>query len=256
MQGKPAEIINTGVSGLRAVNHLATLKVIARFDPDLVVFLLGGNDWNRHIRERFEPDLDMWRPTPLRLSMFGSAIDAMVLSPIRRKISGKTWSDQAKSIDSADSLTKVEFLSRNRTVTHTFRPTAVLPAYAETVRDISAGCKAAQVRCLFMTQPHAYGAGTPAELIANFWMTPPWATYSLDLESMSHIASLYNEFLRSFAARAGHPVCDLASRVMPPRTLFYDDMHYTDEGSRRVAEQVLPCVLAALGEPPPPRLSK
>jgi len=39
-------------------------------------------------------------------------------------------------------------------------------------------------------------------------MTPPWATYTFDFESMIHIASLYNGFLRSFAAQEGHPLCD------------------------------------------------
>ncbi len=59
-QGKSAEIVNTGVSGLRAANHLATLKVVAQLEPDLVISLIGANDWAKHIKDRFERHL--WKP--------------------------------------------------------------------------------------------------------------------------------------------------------------------------------------------------
>jgi lysophospholipase L1-like esterase len=47
------EVVNTGVSGLRAQQHLATLRNIADLNPNLVLFLLGANDWNRHVVTHF-----------------------------------------------------------------------------------------------------------------------------------------------------------------------------------------------------------
>jgi len=44
------EVINTGLSGLRSGNHLATLKKILHLNPDAAIFLLGANDWNHQIR--------------------------------------------------------------------------------------------------------------------------------------------------------------------------------------------------------------
>jgi lysophospholipase L1-like esterase len=118
--------------------------------------------------------------------------------------------------------------------------------YAATLHEISSLCKENRLTCLFMTQPNAYSEATPADLRSRFWMTPPWATYTLDLDSMIHIASLYNEFLKSFAAREGHPLCDPAPGMEALPKFFFDDMHFTDEGARRVADLVLPCVLKAL----------
>jgi hypothetical protein len=173
-------------------------------------------------------------------------LDGTVISPMRRRITGRTWSDQAHVIDGLDALTRSGQLSLHRPVTHTFRPTEVAADYAATLREISSLCKENRLTCLFMTQPHAYSEATPAELRSRFWMTPPWATYTLDFESMVHIASLYNEFLKSFAAQEGHPLCDLASGMEPSPKFFYDDLHFTDEGARRVANLVLPCALKAL----------
>ena len=47
------EVINTGVAGLRAANHVATLRRIISYHPDMALFLLGGNDWIKHIKETF-----------------------------------------------------------------------------------------------------------------------------------------------------------------------------------------------------------
>jgi hypothetical protein len=44
------EVINAGFSGPRAENHYYTLKAIERYQPDLVIFLMGINDWNNDIR--------------------------------------------------------------------------------------------------------------------------------------------------------------------------------------------------------------
>ena len=243
-QGKPVEAINTGVSGLRAANHLATLRVVARLEPDLIIFLFGANDWNKHIRDWFEPGRNSWKPVSLRYSAVGAILDDKVISPLRRKITGRGWVDQARVVDEGLAWGKPSSLLRP--VTHTFRPAEVAPDYAATLREISRLCKESRLTCLFMTQPHAYAKATPAELQLRFWMTPPEATYTLDMESMIHIASLYNEFLRSFAAREGHPLCDLAAGMEPLPGYFIDDMHFTDAGARRVAEMVLPCALKAL----------
>src|SRR5581483_8503954 len=47
------EVVNTGLSGLRARHYLATLKLISKYHPDLVIFTSGGTDWREHIRRHF-----------------------------------------------------------------------------------------------------------------------------------------------------------------------------------------------------------
>jgi hypothetical protein len=57
---------------------------------------------------------------------------------------------------------------------------------------------------------------------------------------------LYNGYLIDFAHRHNDPVCDLASALAPTFDNFYDDEHYDTNGARNVANDLLPCVAAAL----------
>ena len=46
---KNVEVINTGVAGLRAEHHYIVLRRIKKYNPDILIFLTGVNDWNHHI---------------------------------------------------------------------------------------------------------------------------------------------------------------------------------------------------------------
>jgi hypothetical protein len=54
--GRAVEVINTGLSGTRALHHLVMLRHILDFAPDCALFLVGVNDWNKQIREHFGSD--------------------------------------------------------------------------------------------------------------------------------------------------------------------------------------------------------
>lgn len=245
------EVINTGVSGLRAANHLATLQVTASLKPDLVLVLVAGNDWNKQIRDRFEPNRDPYRPPELRRSPLGGLIARFLVMPLRARLTGQSSWDQHLVVDKPDGFNSDKpRRSLERATKHEFRPATVADGYRQDMQAISKACKDMQLRCLFITQPHAYSEAASEELRRLFWMTPPYASYTLDLGSMMHVAALYNRFLAELAQRDGHALCDVATGMEPSIRLFYDDMHYTDDGAARVAELVLPCVerqLAKLG---------
>ena len=42
-------MINLGIGGLRTIHHYFTLKRNIKFKPDLIIFLIGVNDWNFQI---------------------------------------------------------------------------------------------------------------------------------------------------------------------------------------------------------------
>lgn len=240
-------VVNTGVAGLRAVNHLATLKDVVQLDPSLVLVLLGANDWNKQIKDQFEPRRGKWHPPALRYTVLGVAIDGLIMSPLRKKVTGRSWADTTLIVDSPTALTQDGAkLGFQRTIKQVFRPNEVDPSFAADLRRIGALCTQAKLRCVFITQPHVYRDGLAPDLKDLLWMTPPYANYTLDLESMAHIAALYNAHLKEFAAQGGHRLCDVASSMPAERRFFYDDIHFTDDGAQRVAELLLPCVKSAL----------
>jgi hypothetical protein len=75
--GRPIEVINTGVSGVRAVHHVSTLDHIVRYDPDVVLFMLGANDWNRQIRTHFAAP-GRHRGDPFSKTLLGSCATSHV----------------------------------------------------------------------------------------------------------------------------------------------------------------------------------
>lgn len=246
-RGHPAEVINTGVSGLRARNHIATLKAIAGYAPDLVTILVGGNDWNKHIRDQFEPDRDPYKPATLRDSALGKLLARYVMTPLRVRLLGATSTDQHIVVTHPEAVNAGKPIrSLDRPTKHNLRPTDVSAGYRTDMETLSKTCTQLALRCLFMTQPHAYSDSASRTLRDLYWMTPPYADYTLDLGSMMHIAALYNGFLLDLARREGHASCDLAAGMPARDDLFFDDMHYTDAGAQRMAELALPCVEAIL----------
>jgi lysophospholipase L1-like esterase len=241
-----AEVINTGVAGLRARNHLATLKVVLGYHPDLVLFLVGANDWNKHIRDEFERSYLSFRPPVLRNSPFGQVLERFIVAPVELRVRRDSNSGQHLVIGPSEAVGGAKGRSYERAVHYVFRPTEVSVGYREDMEEISRTCRASGVRCMFLTQLHAYSAAAPEELQRLYWMTPPYVDYTLDLESMVHIANVYNQFLVEFAKRNGHPLCDVASGMPPSTQFFYDDMHLTDDGAARVADLVFQCVEQAL----------
>lgn len=242
--GQPVEMINTGVSGLRARHHLATLRTIAAFHPDLVIFMIGVNDWNHHIREHFKyldaGKDETWRPDwlkglYLRNSFAGLALQALLTShmsagvPAKRLETGSYFTPQRGSLD--------------RKIRVRFYPKDVSPAYAKTINRIMKECSIAQFACLFLTQPHGYQDGASKKFRDSFWMTPPNRSYTLDLPSLNHVASMYNRFLLRTAQKAGHSACDIAAGMAPSFRNFYDDVHFNEAGARQVAALLLPCLL-------------
>lgn len=238
--GRPVEVISTGVAGLRAIHHLATLKEVLDYQPDMALFLIGVNDWVLHIRQNFGsrhyhalgPDNLMFRQ-----SMLGQAIHNGYMRLKRwlrpRDASGGIRVDRGEYFaDQRNSL--------GRPDVRMFRPAAVRPGYARALAEISTTCRDAALACVFITQPSGYMPAAGEEFRRSFWGTPPNEPYTLDFESMVHIAALYNDFLVDFAARSGHAAIDLAAAVSPGAENYYDEVHFNTRGARFVAAYLVP----------------
>lgn len=248
--GKNMEVVNTGVSGARAAQHLATLRSITSHHPDVAILLVGINDWDHHIISHFSQRPE-WRITlakriveyrhrfQLRSTPLGNAIDrfyGMLMASFGKKKQsvrdehGEYYAPKRGSLERPD-------------VRH-FRPQTVLEDYAATMEEISAVCKRHKISCVFVTQPTGYQASASEEFKKSFWMTPPNQDYTLDFQSMIHIASLYNAFLKSFAERHGHYLCDAAARFTPTFRSFYDDCHFNTAGAAQMAQVIRECLLS------------
>ena len=244
------QVINTGASGLRAVNHRATLGIVAALHPDLVLILLGANDWNKHIRDHFEPGRERFAQRPFRLTALPRVISGVLAPVLRRGAGAPDWANQTLVINAPEDMNNRRRTFLERHPLHRWAPEAVAPAYQAELQAMDELCRRHQLRCMWMSQPHVYGPpAPPPEMVQRLWMTPPYEPYGLELASMAQIAKLYNDHLGAFARNAGQPFCDLAAGMKAERVNYYDDMHYTDAGAARVAELVAACVRALAPAP-------
>ncbi len=246
--GRPVSVINTGVSGLRARFHIATLQEILRYQPDMVLFLVGANDWAHDIRYHFGSRAieNQTRPrfdnSPL--GRIVQALGTVVLHngvPTHRVLHIGTPPPgffYTGLLLHANSL--------RRTTRYEYFPTTISTEYAQNLATISRICKKHRTTCVFITQPNAYKPNVEPELKNHFWLTPADENFTVSVESMAAIAKLYNNALIAFARQHGHPVCDIDPKVAPSFANFFDDAHYNTSGSHTVAELVTACVAPLL----------
>jgi lysophospholipase L1-like esterase len=230
------EVINTGVSGLRAKHHLATFQNIIGLHPDLVIFLVGINDWSWHIKEAFSKDnqdtkIAAYRANLLlRETLIGNLLNNTAKDevPSIREDYGEYYSKQR------DSLSRANVFS--------FHPEDVHQNYIKHLLEISNTCHENNIKCLFITQPTGYQNDANEYFKKGFWMTPPNKPYTLDFESMVDIAFLYNSFLLRFSRDNDHYACDAASVLAPTFENFYDDCHFNTKGAKNMSMIVGKCI--------------
>jgi lysophospholipase L1-like esterase len=241
--GQQVEVINTGLSGLRAVNNVATLEKILPLNPDLAIFLVGVNDWNHQIRLGTEGFWQREVASRTEPFWFGNTLLGKFLRSYKLSTRNTGSVADTMAVEMSGEYYELMRDSLNRPDVRRFRPQAATHGYSENIRRICNICESAELRCMFMTQPTAYSPNVEDELRANFWMTPPNKDYTLDLDSMMRIANLYNNFLLEFAKGEQLPYCDLAARMPPSVDYFTDDCHFNEHGAERVSRIIADCVL-------------
>jgi lysophospholipase L1-like esterase len=246
---QPVEVINTGVSGARARNHFAKLQKIIEYKPDLVLFLIGVNDWNRQILDKVT--IYPFESIYLRNSLLVKGIKGFkvfIWSRVKGKIliffkmsHAKTKKNEPVKPENPGLYSK-QTNSLNRPIKLSFQPRTVSLEFSKYLKKIILKCKNAKVPCLFLTQPHGYLKEASEGFKQKFWMTPPRKKYTLDFDSMIYIANLYNKYLLRFAKKKQMPSCDLAKVSEPLPDFFLDDCHFNKKGTQKVANFIFQCI--------------
>jgi hypothetical protein len=113
--------------------------------------------------------------------------------------------------------------------------------YIRNANELASLAKRSGVRVLFMTQPMLWGAGlSEAEQDLLWGGGPPMQRgrpgqeyYSVEVMALA--MRQYNQALLDLCGDIGAECIDAASRMSRIAEFFYDDAHYTDAGSERMA---------------------
>lgn len=239
-QEKEIEVINTGVSGTRISHHYFMLKEIKQYNPDMVIFLVGFNDWNHHIVTHFYPPIDF----TFDKTLLGRTIRRNYEAFVQYRLSSHNEMSQAQPI--VEDVYKEKRGSLSRKTRKTYKPETVPSYYKDYLLRIVSFCNQNDIKCVFLTQPTGYHEKASDEYKKSFWMTPAETKYTLDFESMVHISDLYNRFIMTFALSNGVHVIDLSTEIPGSFEYMYDDCHFNVDGANKVAEVIYEYLKPAL----------
>jgi len=235
--GQPVQVINTGVSGLRAVHHLATLKMVHKYQPDLAVILLGVNDWNRAIRYGINKEIDEYKVPKLPNTLLGNAIKNFYINTVKEsKITSLIGGNLIHEEHGNSYNRRRGSLRRNKKIE--YAPEQVSEFYLSDLKALVEECKSGPTKCLLLTQPNGYQEGVSEEYKDSLWMTPPGSDLTLDFKSVIYVANLYNNFLIDYGESNNISVFDLARNIKPGFESFHDDVHFNTSGSAEVAKEL------------------
>ncbi|MEM7308289.1 MAG: GDSL-type esterase/lipase family protein [Planctomycetota bacterium] len=225
----PVWVGGAGISAFSTIEHVPFVERAAIVDEmDCVVFLVGFNDGGRAVVGGMEygpPPL--WRRSSLALLAFELA----------------RWRAERRLLDTLDSFGENIQLKRDlrAAAQHSEAPPELeraLSEYRDRVRRLVEACHEKGVACLFLTQPVLYRRDLPADAEALLWLGQLEPGVFLGSGPLRDGMDRFNVALAETCRELDVPCVDLSSMNGDP-SFFFDDCHFNEAGSRRVAELLL-----------------
>lgn len=221
-------VINTGLSGLRTINHIATIDFIRKFKPSLVVVQLGVNDWDCALVDKCMSSPMDPRNWPISEAAFS------VTNLLRLHGARGSSVDYATLMGHYDEKRKVELPDS--------KIAADLQGFGRDFAKLLQTCETiAPATCIITTQPTGYTAEnfSDPKYRQRLWMTPPFEDWALTEGSLIRIAAAYNNYIRKDTECKNCLLFDLDHLMHCDLRYIFDDVHFTNEGTNFFAETLL-----------------
>lgn len=250
---------NAGKSGMNTRNPIMAMKYlpIKEMKIDAVILLIGINDLHKRLSRdsQYDPNF-LAKPNAEDLLINGTFIRrkekdkpffkktalwqlltrgkrTLFEKPVKEKVIDKageiyiTWREHRQK--AAEIRTELPDLS------------AALAEYASNINKIIDMADKKSLRLIFMTQPTLWRSDLPKNLVALLWLGgigdfqkesgKPY--YSV--EALQEGMEKYNDVLRQICHQRDLECIDLSSMLEKDTSVFYDDVHFNENGARKVS---------------------
>jgi lysophospholipase L1-like esterase len=253
----PVWVSNAGVNGHTAVHHLMMLRSLPILQKaNLVVFLVGMNDFQftlSHEGAATQTLLDQGTDQ-FREEMLAGTYTPY---PLYRRLRIFRFSRRASDIAIERSSKEDEKETLNETELRRLRsskPPVAMPdltiglaEYRQRLEGLANECHQLGVRCLFVTQPSIWRSDLSPQtqsLLLFGWVGPPFQPSGhVSISDLERGLDSYNQVVIQVCQHSHSECLDLASILPKDSSVFYDDVHFTEEGARRVADIVANYIL-------------
>lgn len=225
---------NAGLDGHSTYGHLLLVQQrIARLRPNVVLFLVGINDLGRtQMRPQDRALIDASNaPWTVRLARH-SAIAATALN-LRRGWEAQQVNLPYREIDLTSTPPFLPGRKRRDDLVATHQ--AHLPGYADRLRELVRLVRDFGAEPVLMTQPALYGEATDDVTGVDLARVEVDREHLLNGRIAWELLELYNDVARAVGHEQDVLVIDLARRLPKSSRLFYDFVHFTNDGSAQVA---------------------
>jgi lysophospholipase L1-like esterase len=215
---------NVGLPGFRTVEHLQFAAESPLVDDeDCLIVQTGINDFMSCLLGP-RPQPPLWTHSNIR----------QLARTMALRLSGDTLVE-----DTGGTVYSRRRAQRQSAKIDTSGPdlTDCLQEYQRQLNDLVDVCRRRNVRLVFTTQPVLWRRDLDKENAALLWFGLLGDGRYLSVEQMRAGMDEYNQVLRRVCDERGVGLVEL-SEIDGDPAMFYDDCHFTDAGSRRVAEKV------------------
>jgi lysophospholipase L1-like esterase len=239
----PLWVNNAGLDGHSTFGHRVLLEQrLARLRPKVALFLIGINDVGREDLKVADASVVAGGLGGGRWSAFlgwaaeHSAVASTTLNLLRYR--------EARKLDRVHRHLEVRWApvltpdrERSRALVALHRERYV-PAYASRVADLVARSRRLGIEPVLVTQPALYGNVVDPETKVFLGTLEVSAELGLHGALAWNLLELYNDAVRDVGREQGVLVIDLAHELPKTSRLFYDFVHFNNDGSAAVADIV------------------
>jgi lysophospholipase L1-like esterase len=268
--GRKVWVGNLGRAGFNSRDHLGLMRLaIDQFDADLVIVLAGANDTVQRLiqGETYNPHFvdDELRYYEWLIPRFALApLTAHPSSPLYERAAVFQLAKWLKSLyvnrkqiqmdNEGQWLAEARSYRRSARFIDNLPPLASgLDEYERNVTGMIREARRRSLRLVFLTQPTFWKEVMPEDEARLVWMgfgprqsgdEPEWPWWKkgdslmYTSRALTTAMAAYNDRLLETCRTWGVECFDLAARVPRTTEVYFDDMHYTEQGARRVAGEI------------------
>ncbi len=228
---------NAGLDGQSSYGHLILLRdVIVPLKPRVAVFLVGVNDIEREDLTTFDqsltPKWTAWQKAGVFLedhsAVVGLGHDFLRMARTSYRGYGHSELDLTKAVHVDD--------DEKTTVATLARQDAPVRRYRERLAAIVDVSRAHGIEPVFVTQPVLYGEATDPATGVDLATIQVRGAINGRLEW--RVLEMYNDAMRRLALDRRVLLVDAAHAMPKDSRLYYDLMHFTNDGATRLATLV------------------
>jgi hypothetical protein len=242
---------NAGLDGHSTFGHTILLNdIILSIHPNLLLLLVGANDVglekpNAHTASHIEGPVRFEGIEGLVKSLaYRSEIMNLVLNGYR------AWRANYRGLFHTNvdlrSLGHVQEYEEDVAQLLARHQSHFIPFYRERLENLVETCTQNQIDVVLITQPALYGYGIDGQTGVD--LASVAVQKGMSGATKWKVLELYNDCTRTVAAQRGVELIDLATELPKNSALFYDFLHYTNEGSVQVGTIVAKHVEEYLSE--------